>query len=210
MESSWFYGNIAQTLLILLGALLTLVGYVIKERRRICAIAKIVVLEIKDIESKIDEVNKKLEETHNFNSLYTSPSIEISDVWHKSKGDLIKKKTMTIEDIEQINKLYTTAKEIEKERVRIENLILKQVEERGLEYQRICVQEMNHTEKLSAKDADTILKEKNDYFRNILLLDIIYYPKITKDYFLILLNNRVALTDGMAYSKLRKIAKMGD
>ena len=49
----------------LTGACITLGIYIKKERNRICALAKIVVLEIKDIESKIEEVDKKLKDTNN-------------------------------------------------------------------------------------------------------------------------------------------------
>lgn len=127
--------NFAQTAIVAIGAVLTWIIYTFNKRQEVNNAAKILTLQIKNIEEAISYLksecisgNSTINETH----MHYSKIVFDENQWLKYRHLMVK--VLNQNSFEQIDQFYSCATEIKEQQLYIRNKILQLLEYKGMHY----------------------------------------------------------------------------
>lgn len=127
--------NLFQTIVILFGAIIAWAVYAFGKRQEVNNAARILVLQIKNIEDAIRYLKSECISTNNIideKQIHYSKTVYDENQWIKYRHLIVK--TLNQSDFERIETFYATATEIKEQQFYIRNKIVQSLEYKGMNY----------------------------------------------------------------------------
>lgn len=209
--------NLFQTVAVLVGAGVAWSVYLFGKRRMVKNIARILVLQIRNIEEAISYLKSECISTNqiiNETQMHYSKIVYDDNQWMKNRYLIVKE--LKQNEFETIDHFYSIATEIKEQQLYIRNKIIQLLEYKGMHYYNAIYTQISD---IAIKETGDIAADKELHeiakTRIIAIRDIYNNPAFTIPTFIPLefglglsktLSRYKCVTDGVAYKRLLKIS----